>query len=241
MERGSRLAAPLGRMLRRWRFACRFRFAYCLPLAFALLSVIGCDNSPSKGTDAGDGAASKGADVEAADGSVRPCPALSATGSPDIDLSRLPTCDGSNQGQICPGFERVAVCVDGFWLECHGFSPWPQGCYADGRRVDTCNNKGLSYQTLGPDFGSLIFAWCQSGAALPPGTLCCQDPDASVVGWVATPDAGCSGTCSPSCVDYHLTYPDTCPRGDPGDAGALDAGSDSATDALADAMDSPRE
>jgi hypothetical protein len=151
----------------------------------------------------------------------------------------LPTCDGSNQGQLCSGFEQWAVCVDGIWLLCNGFSPWGPS-YVDGHPVDTPNNNGASFETLGPG-GIPIFPWCQDGAALPPGTLCCHNPDAGIEGWVATPDAGCSGGCSPSCANYHLTYPDGwCSQGDAGDAEALDAGSD-ATDALPDAMDSARE
>jgi hypothetical protein len=242
-----------------------------VPLALVLVSATGCDNSSSMGTDGGNGSVSNGLDggesigsdggaageadadaeggadadgeggahidMDAARGSGRSCPALTATASPDIDLSQLPTCDSSNQGQLCPGFERYVVCVDGFWLLCERWSPWG-GCYVDGHPVDTCNNK--SFETV--VFGDAdVFPWCQNGMALPPGTLCCHDPDASFVGWVATPDAGCSGTCSPSCVNYHLTYPDTCPQGDAGGADSFDAGSDSATDAPPDAMDSGRE
>jgi hypothetical protein len=190
------------------------------------------DSGGSRGSDGRADAernadAEGGTDIDATDGSASSCPALDVSASPDIDLSKLPTCNGSNQGQWCPGFERTVTCFDGVWVVCDHWSALG-ACFVDGHPVD-CPNKGH----IGPDGGVC-------GAAPPPGTLCCHDPPEPDGGvWGGWP--GCPGNCSPSCVNSYVTYPGTCFQGDAGDADALDAGGDSETDALPDAVDSARE
>jgi hypothetical protein len=51
-------------------------------------------------------------EAEAGQASSRPCPDSEGGGSP------LPTCDPSNQNQVCEFSSGYAICVDGTWLDC---------------------------------------------------------------------------------------------------------------------------